>query len=150
MYSSQTVYDRINKVIRDRKKSMEGLNEECNFSKNTVSQSANSHDGMKARRLYAIAEYLDCSLDYLFGRTENPTAHKCTASAVALGDISNNSGVIGGIANSAPVTINNGSAQLSDNAAAMLEIFDTLDTVSQAELLVHANKLKNDNIRIVK
>lgn len=100
--------------------------------------------------LVKISDFFDCSVDYLLGRTDNPKSHKCSASTVALGDISSNSGVIGGIANSAPVTINNGSAQLSENAAAMLEIFNTLDTVSQAELLVHANKLKNDNIRIVK
>lgn len=26
--------------------------------------------------LYAIADYLDCSVDYLLGRTDNPHAHK--------------------------------------------------------------------------
>lgn len=96
-------------------------------------------------KVFALASELDCSIDYLLGRTNNPNVHKCTALNVELGDISNNSGVIGGIANSAPVTINNGDMRLSQNAAAMLEIFNTLDTMSQAELLVHANKLKNEN-----
>lgn len=85
-------------------------------------------------KVYALATYLDCSVDYLLGRTENPQSHK---GGVSFGDLSNNSGIVGNVGS----TIN-GVAPLSDNATAMLEIFNTLDIVRQAELLVHANKLK--------
>lgn len=88
----------------------------------------------KGETLMKIAEIFDCSVDYLLGRTDNPQSHK---GGVSFGDLSNNSGIVGNVGS----TIN-GVAPLSDNATAMLEIFNTLDTVSQAELLVHANKLK--------
>lgn len=86
-------------------------------------------------KVFSLASELDCSVDYLLGRTENPNAHK--SSGVVFGDLSNNSGIVGNVGS----TIG-GVAPLSDNATAMLEIFNTLDIVSQAELLVHANKLK--------
>lgn len=82
MYNSQLLYNRINEMVKKRKKSMDELNAECNFSKNTVSSSAKSQDGMKALRLLAIAEFLDCSLDYLLRRIDNPEAHKPQSSYV--------------------------------------------------------------------
>ena len=28
-------------------------------------------------KIHKIADYLDCSVDYLLGRTDNPNSHKC-------------------------------------------------------------------------
>lgn len=50
------------------------LQERCGLSKNTIAQSGKSQDGMKAKNLYAIAELLECSVDYLLGRTDIPTS----------------------------------------------------------------------------
>ncbi len=142
MYNPQITYERVKELSRVRKISISEINKTAGISENTISQSAKRSEGMGARNLYEIAQCLDCSVDYLLDRSDNPQSHKCP---IAFGDISNNNGVIGGIANSAPVTINNGDVHLSQNAVAMLEIFNTLDTMNQAELLVYANKLKNEN-----
>lgn len=48
------------------------LQAKCDLGRNALSQAAKSQDGMKARNLFAIAEILDCSVDYLLGRTDNP------------------------------------------------------------------------------
>lgn len=86
-------------------------------------------------KVFALATELDCSIDYLLGRTENPLAHK--SANIVFGDLSNNSGIVGNVGS----TIN-GIAPPSENAATMMEIFNNLDTMSQAELLVYANQFK--------
>lgn len=45
-------------------------------------------------KVYALAEYLDCSVDYLLGRTDNPQLHNNTSS-VSVGNVSGNNDVIG-------------------------------------------------------
>lgn len=36
-------------------------------------------------KVYALAEYLDCSVDYLLGRTDNPQSHKAQATNTVNG-----------------------------------------------------------------
>lgn len=139
MYITQEIAKRIRNTAKSQNVKTGAMLSECGLGINALSE-FDKGKHISSISLATLADYLNCSVDYLLGRSDNPQSHKCP---IALGDISNNNGVIGGIANSAPVTINNGEIQLSQNAAAMLEIFNTLDTVNQAELLVHANKLKN-------
>lgn len=136
MYSSQIVYERIDKMLACKNKSMSELNKVCGMSKNTVSQSAASQDGMKARRLFTIANFLDCSVDYLLGRTDNPMSHKSNVS-VSTGHVSNNSGAIG-VGN----VITGNDLSLDGQKSALIKIFDELDAVSQAKMLVYADSLK--------
>lgn len=126
MYNPQETYRRIKNLSKERKIPISTINEYATLGENTIAESGNGTDGMRARNLCAIAECLDCSIDYLLGLTDNPTAHK------------KDNGIVDNVGS----TIN-GIAPLSENAATMLEIFSTLDTMSQAELLVYANKLKN-------
>lgn len=132
MYVSNCVAERIKKIAQEKKITVKKVLSDVGLNYNMMSNLKTSFP--KADNLAKIADYLDCSVDYLLGRTENPAAHK---GGVSFGDLSNNSGIVGNVGS----TIN-GVAPLSDNATAMLEIFNTLDIVSQAELLVHANKLK--------
>lgn len=43
---------------------------ECGLSKNTLSSMLNGGSTPKSENLAKIADYLDCSVDYLLGRTE--------------------------------------------------------------------------------
>ncbi len=61
--------------------------------------------------LLKISDRLNCSVDYLLGRTNNPQAHKCGNNA----DTDNNT--------------------LSSQEAALLELFRGLDVISQARLI---------------
>ncbi len=134
MYNSQTVIERVQSEIKKKNITQKTVLRECGLGEDTLKRMTDKN-GMSSFNLARIADYLNCSIDYLLGRTENPIAHK--SANVVFGDLSNNSGIVGNVGG----TIN-GTVPLSTNAAAMLEIFNSLDTLSQAELLVHANKLK--------
>lgn len=89
--------------------------------------------------LAKIADYLDCSVDYLLGRTDNPQSHKSPAPSVSVGDVSGNSGAIG-VNN----TIMNAVPQTDRQTAALLEVFGKLDPIKQAKLLVYADELNRN------
>lgn len=76
MYSSQEAAFKIRTLAKEKGVAIADLLENCNLNINALSQSAKSQEGMKAKNLYAIADYLDCSIDYLLGRTDNPNSHK--------------------------------------------------------------------------
>lgn len=76
MYNAKLTYDRIVRLSNEKNIQIKKINEVCGISKDTLSASAKSTDGMKAKRLYNISELLDCSVDYLLGRTDNPNSHK--------------------------------------------------------------------------
>lgn len=75
MYDSQTVVERIRNISKRKDIPIGLLNSRCNLSENTISQSGKSESGMKAKNLYMIAEFLDVSVDYLLGRTDEPNGN---------------------------------------------------------------------------
>lgn len=72
MYNSQVTSERIKQLTRDKNISLLTLNEQCGLSKDTIKTAGKSENGMKAKNLYMIAEFLDVSVDYLLGRTDEP------------------------------------------------------------------------------
>lgn len=70
----------------------------------------------KGDTLVKIANFFDCSIDYLLCRTENPTVCENTDA-------------------------NNGSPQ-NPQTNALLDIFDELDQINRSKLLVYADELK--------
>ena len=54
---------------------MESMLTECSLGINAIRQ-INDTKGMASFSLAKIADYLDCSVDYLLGRTDNPNSHK--------------------------------------------------------------------------
>ena len=89
MYISQITVDRIKKIREEKGISAAELNKICELSKNTVSTSANSKNGLSAKILFDISKFLDCSVDYLLGRTDNPEIR--TDGSINIGNIGNNS-----------------------------------------------------------
>lgn len=71
MYNSQETSTRIKKLAKEKGIQMIELQELCGLNKNAVAQAGKSQEGMKAKNLYAIAEMLECSVDYLLGRTND-------------------------------------------------------------------------------
>ena len=72
MYNSSETSTRIKKLAQEKGIQMIELQKKCGLSKNTIMQSGKSQEGMKAKNLYSIAELLNCSVDYLLGRTDTP------------------------------------------------------------------------------
>jgi transcriptional regulator with XRE-family HTH domain len=74
MYISNNVADRIKSLAKSQNISMKKLLEDVGLGFNTMSNMKTSMP--KADNLAKIADYLDCSVDYLLGRTDNPNSHK--------------------------------------------------------------------------
>lgn len=73
MYNSQETIFKIKQRAKEQGIAILDLQAKCDLGRNAISQAAKSQDGMKARNLFAIAEVLNCSVDYLLERTDNPT-----------------------------------------------------------------------------
>lgn len=71
MYLAQITKDRIKSMCKQNKISMELLLAECDLGTNAIRQ-INDTKGMASFSLARIADYLNCSVDYLLGRTDNP------------------------------------------------------------------------------
>ena len=74
MYNSQDVAQSIKKMSKDKNITIKKLLEDVGLGFNTMSNMKTSRP--KADNLAKIADYLDCSVDYLLGRTDNPEINK--------------------------------------------------------------------------
>ena len=75
MYSAQATKERIKSLCKEKKISMGDMLEECNLGVNAIRQISGTK-GMASFSLARIADYLDCSVDYLLGRTNIPEVNK--------------------------------------------------------------------------
>lgn len=119
MYNSQIVTERIKNAAKANGITMEYLNSSCNLSKNTISNAGKSSEGMKAKNLYMIAEFLNVSTDYLLGKTDTPNN-------ITNGDISHSS-----VAQASGS--NNRISIQSKNEYPYSEVIEHLDNLSPAE-----------------
>ncbi len=70
MYLSQKTASRINTVAKSKKIAVKDVLSECGLNKNTISTMLSRKSWIKADSLAIIADYLNCSVDYLLGRTD--------------------------------------------------------------------------------
>ncbi len=75
MYNPQNVAFRIKTRAREIKVPIRTLCGDCNIGINSISQLAGGRI-MSFISLALIADRLDCSVDYLLGRTENPAINR--------------------------------------------------------------------------
>ena len=75
MYDLHAVAIRIKKQAKSKKILMKEMLAACGLGVNAVSQMAQGQV-MSSINLARIADYLDCSVDYLLGRTDDPQSHK--------------------------------------------------------------------------
>lgn len=82
LYNSHDVAQRITDYAKKRGIRTTRMLDECNLGRNTISHlrhgKKSSYDAI-AR----IADYLDCSVDYLLGRTDAPNSHKILKGSAA-------------------------------------------------------------------
>lgn len=71
MYNAQCTKDRIKNICKVKKVNMEQMLVDCSLGVNAIRQ-INDTKGMASFSLAKIADYLDCSVDYLLGRTDSP------------------------------------------------------------------------------
>ena len=116
MYVSQIVSDRIKCIIQKKGYNVKEVLESCGININALNKK--TENGLYSFNLAKIADYLDCSVDYLLCRTENPNSHKTHA-----GDS----------------VISPEEQQLND----IIRIYNQLDNVGKAKLLIAADEILN-------
>lgn len=75
MYNSQEIANRIKSRAKLQGKSLGELLSACELGVNTVSKISKGAD-ILTLNFARIADYLDCSVDYLLGRTDNPDINR--------------------------------------------------------------------------
>lgn len=75
MYESTNIAEIIKKRAKASNIQLKNMLLELKLNKNTLS---NMYNGsmLKSDSLARIADYLDCSVDYLLGRTDNPNINR--------------------------------------------------------------------------
>lgn len=77
MYDTHNLAELIKLTAKNRGVTMKEVLSGCNISGNTMSTLYHGK-AISFDSLARIADYLDCSVDYLLGRTSDPNAHKET------------------------------------------------------------------------
>lgn len=115
MYNSANVAERIKIIAKARNISIKQLMEEVGLGFNTM---ANMKTSMpKSDNLAKIADRLNCSVDYLLGRTDNPTIEK--------------------------IIVSQDDSSPDNKLSTVTSVFNKLDPIDQAKLLVYADELRN-------
>ncbi|MDE6707677.1 MAG: helix-turn-helix transcriptional regulator [Oscillospiraceae bacterium] len=76
MYKTIETVQRIKNLARQKKIKTTKMLIDCELNVNTLSSMRVRGSWVQANTLAKIADYLDCSVDYLLGRTDNPNSHK--------------------------------------------------------------------------
>ncbi|MBR1749905.1 MAG: hypothetical protein IJ740_03340 [Ruminococcus sp.] len=99
MYNTEEIASRITQRIKLMEIKKGDMLSELQLGVNAISQLSNGH-GMSYLKFAEIADKLDCSTDYLLGRTDNPTIYNQNNNSgfISTGDnskqISNESGIV--------------------------------------------------------
>lgn len=117
MYVAQELADRIRYLARKKGIGQGELLKKCGCNTNMLNQ-ISADKGISSFSLAKIADELDCSVDYLLCRTENPDLQS--------------------------IRPDNSENDTSDRQLAnIIKIYQQLDEVGRAKLLVAADALKN-------
>lgn len=118
MYVIHNLISRIKEQAKKKGLKTTAMLEECGINKNMLSTMNTRGSWIQSDGLAKIADYLDCSVDYLLARTENPNAHKT---------------------HSSDITVNSDEQQLKD----IIDIYNQLDNIGKAKLLIAADEILN-------
>lgn len=76
MNNSQAIASAIKALAKEKKITVGKMLDDCSLSKNTLSTMQSGGYLPRTETLAKIADYLDCSVDYLLGRTDNPEINR--------------------------------------------------------------------------
>lgn len=133
-------YVAVAKLIKERMKSTGITNKQLseniqNVNVNTISQLAKGRE-ISYITFANIAEFLNCSTDYLLGRTNNPNV---SADTYINGDNNGVQAINNG--NNSSFTVNGNTTDKS--TAELVELVESLPLVKKAEAVIYLNELKN-------
>lgn len=132
MYEAYQIAEKIKAIAKSRNVVIKVMLEECGLSKNTLSSMSSGGSTPKSENLAKIADYLNCSVDYLLGRTDNPSVTGGTY-------IRNNNNNVNQAING-DVNINADTSEKDDKQ--LFDMIKGLDLVQRSETIVYINNLK--------
>ena len=126
MYNAQIVKERINTIIKKQKISASKLLADCDLNPNTINKISDKN-GLASFNLAKIADYLEVSVDYLLGRTDDP--HTIGGRSIQTGNIGDNNGN-----GDTSVKIYN-AVQLDETTQQLVKAFQSLDFVEKSKVM---------------
>lgn len=140
MYTTQILTERLKAAIKKSGKTQKDILANSGANENALNQLSDKK-GISSFTLAKISDEVDCSVDYLLGRTNNPQSHKLSNS-VLTGDISlSNNSVVGD--GQVGVMIHN-ATDCDKQIADLVKAFSKLDTFGRAEVLVFIKNLNKE------
>ena len=129
-------------LCKKRNISITSLIENCNLSKGFIYEMEKRNKTPSVDKIETIANYLDCSVDYLLGRTDNPEKQSTTNSI--SGSITGNA-IVGSTHSSVIIDTKQGQeSELSKETLEMLQIYESLDLKKRHQVLDLLFKLEGE------
>lgn len=133
MYNAQIVKERIKEQQKIKNiKNADDMMNELGLGINIIRQMSDKK-GVGCFALAKIADRLDCSVDYLLGRTDNPD----NVGGTYINGNNNNNGTQ---AINGNVSVNTNTTEQDDKQ--LLELIKSLSLVERAEAIIYLNNLK--------
>lgn len=129
IYKSSEVADRIRLLAKAKNISVSTMFSEIGLGKNTLMNFKTSMP--KADNIAKIADYLDVSVDYLLGRTDNPN----TINGITTGDVKDIN-----VKGDTSVKIN---TTVSKDTAELMEMLQDLTLVERSKIVIMIDEMKN-------
>lgn len=126
MYDVQNIAFEIKKKAKEKNITIKQLLENCQLNINTISELSKGKQ-ISYLNFAKIADYLDCSVDYLLGRTDNPNITSETYKNV------NEIQTIG--KDEAQATVNQMTKPQDEMTTELLKAFQSMDFVDKIEIM---------------
>lgn len=118
MYNAQITREKIKEICKSQKINIGDMLDTCGLGINAINQ-INNTKGMASFSLAKIADYLNCSVDYLLGRVDTQNGTYSIS-----GD--NNLQINGNNGNNSPLTVN-GNTPLDEMEKNLLNAFRSIE-----------------------
>lgn len=132
------LFDRIKLLAEKQKKSINDVENDLGYSKNTLYRLKRTNPS--AKKLEEIADYFQVSTDYLLGRTDTPSFTEADEKDIQktvndmLNGLSNKSGL---------AFMKNGGQEISDDDAELLR--SSLEVVARESLIISRQRARKNN-----
>lgn len=130
MYNPQAISERIKRLAKSRKIQLRTMLGELDLGINTISKMANGSDVM-SQSVVKIADYLNCSTDYLYGRTNNLNSHIQQPTNTVSGNYN--------AVDNSSITV--GSLAMDEHQKLLVELYNQLQPIEQIELIAKLNQM---------
>ena len=131
MYNQQESALKVKQTAKERKIPLKTLLEKCDLNINYISDLSKGNQALVSN-IYKIADYLDVSVDYLLGRTDNPNTIQ---KGITTGDVK---GI--NVTGDTSVKIN---TTVSKETAELMEMLQDLTLVERSKVVIMIDEMKN-------